>query len=120
MRSLERAGALAASGRTAPVRAPRGTRDPDARDRYDRALGILRTLDTVRYDRARDLLVEALARDPGFARAHHLLALDTALGARVSNTEAAGVNPYFAALRADTRWAAFARRHRLPSTGPDR
>ena len=62
--------------RKAPVRAPRGTRDPDARDRYDRALGILRTLDTSRYGRARDLLAEALARDPGFARVHHLLALD--------------------------------------------
>src|SRR5688572_331062 len=78
VRSLERAGVLPVSPRETPLRAPRGTHDPEARDRYDRALGVLRTLEIGRYDRARELLNEALARDPGFARAHHLLALELA------------------------------------------
>jgi serine/threonine-protein kinase len=93
VRSLERAGALAAPMRQRPVRAPRGTQDPEARDRYDRALGVMRTLDTRRYDRARDLLVEALARDPGFARAHHLLALDLCNRASMSTLAAAEAMP---------------------------
>jgi serine/threonine-protein kinase len=93
VRSLERAGALAVQSRHRPVRAPRGTQDPEARDRYDRASGVMRTLDTTRYDRARDLLVEALARDPGFARAHHLLALDLCNRASMSTLPAADAMP---------------------------
>lgn len=118
VRSLERAGVLPVSSRTTPVRAPRGTQDPEARDRYDRALGVLRTLDTTRYDRARDLLVEALARDPGFARAHHLLALDLSNraamcvlpaaeampGARAHLERALVLDPEFAQARALLAW----------------
>jgi hypothetical protein len=42
-------------------------------------------------------------------------ALDDALTARESNSESAGVNPYFRALRGDRRWPAFALGHRLPT-----
>lgn len=76
--SLVRTGVLPSNVPEGQARPPRGTRDPEARDRYDRALAILRTLDATRFPRARDLLAEAIARDPGFARAHHLLALDLA------------------------------------------
>lgn len=71
-RSLERAGALPPGRR--PAAAP-GTRDATARDRYERALEIVRRLDAARHDRAAELLDEALARDPGFAAAHHLAAV---------------------------------------------
>lgn len=118
VRSLERAGALAALPRSAPIRAPRGTLDPEARDRYDRALGILRTLDIARYDRARELLLEALARDPGFARAHHLLGLELANrssmcllpaaeampGARAHLERALVLDPEFAQARSLLAW----------------
>src|SRR5688572_9503225 len=118
VRSLERAGVLPVSPRETPLRAPRGTHDPEARDRYDRALGVLRTLEIGRYDRARELLNEALARDPGFARAHHLLALELANrvsmatlpaseampAARAHLERALSIDPEFAQARALLAW----------------
>lgn len=116
VRSLERAGVLPHAAPSVP--APRGTRDAEARDRYDRALAILRSLDVARYPRARDLLHDALARDPGFARAHHLLALELANrvamcalpaadgmpAARDHLRHALAIDPQFAQARALLGW----------------
>lgn len=75
VRAMERAGALSpvVAERLPPL--PRTTQDAQARDSYERALAILRSLDTSRYTRASELLDDALRRDPRFARAHHLQAL---------------------------------------------
>lgn len=72
VRAMERHGVLGDPGADAPPL--RGTRDAVARDLHDRALAILRSLDTERYDTACALLHEAIARDPTFARPHYLLA----------------------------------------------
>lgn len=123
--SLVRTGVLPSNLPEGQARPPRGTRDPDARDRYDRALAILRTLDATRFPRARDLLAEAIARDPGFARAHHLLALDLtnrvavcalsaqdAMPAATAHLERAlALDPDFAQARALLAWIAGVYQH---------
>lgn len=55
--------------------APGGTASPIARDHFDRAMMIARTLDIARYPIAERLLDAALELDPAFARAHVVLAV---------------------------------------------
>jgi predicted Zn-dependent protease len=58
-------------------------------------------------------LAEAMAANGNVSGGRRVL--DNALTARESNSESAGVNPYFRALRGDRRWPAFALEHRLPT-----
>lgn len=73
VRAMERRGVLAGAGRGSPPPL-RGTHDAVARELHDRALAILRSLDTARYEAACALLRNAIARDPRYARPHYLLA----------------------------------------------
>ncbi|MEO8134211.1 MAG: tetratricopeptide repeat protein [Betaproteobacteria bacterium] len=79
VRSLQLAGTMRGGEDPVPERseaiAMTTTSDREARELFDRARFIVRSLDLERYSHARSLLHQALERDPRFARAHLLLGL---------------------------------------------